>query len=286
MAFEVLSAISYDPLVKINLGPLSISPHGIGTAVGFLAGAQLFLPAARRRGMPDELVQQILTRAIIGAIVGARLFFVVNNFSDFDGPVEWLKIWEGGISLLGGIAGAIAVCLPLLRGGGWRFFQVMDAAVPGVAIGIIFGRIGDLVIADHLGARTDVAFGFRCPDVVDVGRTVGSPCPPGEVVHLTALYDLIVVSLVLALVLVVRRRARWEGTTTLVAAAAYGAGRFAFDFLREDVRRLGLTGSQMVGIAVVTTALVVLWRRRPAHVNPDADAGSAPDVADEEAAPV
>jgi phosphatidylglycerol---prolipoprotein diacylglyceryl transferase len=269
VALEALAAVSYDPLVKIHLGPLSISPHGIGTAAGFLAGAWLFFPAARRRGMPDELVHSILTRAIIGALVGARLFYVLNNLSDFQSPLEWLRIWEGGISLLGGITGAILAALPVLRGQGWRFLQVMDAAVPGLAVGIAIGRVGDLVIADHLGARTSLPFGYRCPDVVDVGRTVGSPCPPGEVVHLTALYDLVAVSVVLAIALVVRRRARWEGTTTLVAAIAYGIGRFTFDFLREDVRRLGLTGSQWVGLSVVAIAAVVLWRRRPTRRNAD-----------------
>lgn len=265
----MLAEIVYDPLVRIDIGPLSVSPHGIGTAIGFLVGARLFLPATRRRGMPDDLVYSVLTRALVGAIIGARFFFVVNNFSDYDSPIEWLKIWEGGISLLGGIAGAIIASLPLLRRGGWRFFQVMDAAVPGLAVGILIGRIGDLVIADHLGAPTTSPLGFRCPEVVDVGRTVGSSCPPGEVVHLTALYDLISVTAVLGLALLVRRRVRIEGQTTLVAAIAYGAGRFVFDFAREDVRRFGLTGSQWVALAVVMLAVITLARRRTGPPNAD-----------------
>ena len=278
----MLAEIAYDPLVRINIGPLAISPHGIGTAVGFLVGARLFLPATRRRGMPDELVYSVLTRALIGAIVGARFFYVVNNFSDFESPTEWLRIWEGGISLLGGITGAILASLPLLRRAGWRFFQVMDAAVPGLAVGILIGRIGDLVIADHLGAPTTSPLGFRCPEDVDVGRTVGSPCPPGELVHLTALYDLIAVSFVLGLALLVRRRVRLEGQTTLIAAIAYGAGRFHFDIAREDVRRLGLTGSQWVAVAVVVVSVIVLLRRRQAPPNADhPDAPSATGAGDD-----
>ena len=42
--------------------------------------------------------------SLIGAIVGARLFYVIGHFSEFDSVVGMLKIWEGGISLLGGIA--------------------------------------------------------------------------------------------------------------------------------------------------------------------------------------
>lgn len=40
----VLAAISYDPIVRIGLGPLSISPHGLGIAIGFLTGTRLMLP--------------------------------------------------------------------------------------------------------------------------------------------------------------------------------------------------------------------------------------------------
>jgi hypothetical protein len=31
-----LAAISYDPIVRLHIGPLSISPHGVGIALGFL----------------------------------------------------------------------------------------------------------------------------------------------------------------------------------------------------------------------------------------------------------
>ncbi|MDQ3384501.1 MAG: prolipoprotein diacylglyceryl transferase [Actinomycetota bacterium] len=272
----MLAAISYEPLVRIGIGPFAISPHGIGTALGFAAGAWLMLPGMRRRGVDDDLFGVIATRSIIGGIVGARFFYVLNNLSSYDSVIEVLKVWEGGISLLGGLFGAILLSYPAVRGKGLRFLQVMDAAVPGVALGIAIGRVGDLVIADHLGAPTDLPFGFRCPDTVDVGRTVGSPCPPGEVVHLTALYDLVAVSVVLAIVLLYRRNRRVEGAVTLVAAMAYGTGRFAFDFLREDTRRLGLTGSQWVALGVLSVAAALFVRRRRAAGLPETPEGATP----------
>ncbi|MGH9183134.1 MAG: prolipoprotein diacylglyceryl transferase [Acidimicrobiales bacterium] len=267
----MLAAISYEPLVRIHLGPLAISPHGIGIALGFLAGAWLTLPAARKRGIGDEVVYTMLTRSMVGAIIGARFFYVLNNLSSFESPVEWFKIWEGGISLLGGIFGAVVACLPVVRHHRFRFFQVMDAVAPGIALGIMIGRIGDLVIADHLGEPTSFFLGFRCPDRVDVGETVGSSCPPGQVVHHTALYDLIVVTLVLGLLLWYRRRDRAEGQITLLAAMAYGTGRFVFDFVRADVRRLGLTGSQWVAVVVVVIAAVLFLQRRRARAGGDGE---------------
>src|SRR3954452_3626462 len=197
----MLAAISYDPVVHVKLGPLSISPHGVGIAVGFLLGARLMLPAAERRGITADDVYSLLTRAAIGAIIGARLAYVVNHAGDYDNVVDVLKVWQGGISLLGGFAGAILLALPEMRKRKLSFWKVMDAAAPGMALGVIIGRIGDLIVADHLGKATSFFLGYKCPSVA-----TASPCGPGAtatqptvgaVVHQTALYDLILVTILL-----------------------------------------------------------------------------------------
>lgn len=274
----MLGAISYEPLVRIELGPIAVSPHGIFTAAGFLIGARLMLADTRRRGIPDDDMYAILTRAGIGALIGARLVYVLNHLSNYESPLEWFKVWEGGISLLGGIAGALVAATPEARKRGIGFFRGMDLAAPWLPLGIAIGRIGDLVIADHLGGRTTLPFGFRCPEVVDVGRTVGSPCAAGEVVHLTAAYDLLVAAFVAAVLIALRYRVLRLGERTLVFAALYGAGRFAFDFLREDVRRFGLTGSQWTALAVATVAVVLLLVRRRRDL--PAEATARPELGD------
>ena len=279
----MIAAISYDPLVRIHLGPLAISPHGIFTALGFFAGAWLLLRDTRRRGIPDDDLYAILTRAGIGAVVGARVVFVLNNWSDFDGPAEWVRIWEGGISLLGGIAGALLAAAPVVRSKGLRFFPLMDLAAPWLPLGIAIGRIGDLIIADHLGATTELPFGFRCPDIVDIGRTVGSRCPAGEVVHLTAAYDLIVAAAVAGVLILLRQRRLRLGERTLLLGVLYGAGRLAFDFLREDTRHLGLTGSQWTALAVIVVALALISRRRRREELP-IEATAGPEPTEEHAA--
>lgn len=93
--------LRYTPIVEWHLGPLSISPHGLGTAIGFLAGARLLLSTTRRLGIADPLVYAALTRGGIGAVIGARVAYVVNHLGSFDSPLEWVQIWNGGISLLG-----------------------------------------------------------------------------------------------------------------------------------------------------------------------------------------
>ena len=258
----MLGAISYDPVVHIEVGPVSLSPHGMGTAAGFLAGARLLIPRTRRIGIDDDDVYTLLTLAAVGAIVGARLAYVVNHASDFASVTEVLRVWEGGISLLGGFFGAIAFAMPAMRRRGISFWKVMDAAAPGMALGVVVGRMGDLVVADHLGKPTDFFLGYRCPPA---GVDTAFPCEPGTVVHQTALYDLALTAVLLAVLLRLRRTPRFDGFLVMVFGAWYGAQRIVEDFLREDVRRLGLTGSQMTALATVAVcaAWIAFVRRTP-----------------------
>lgn len=261
----MLGAISYNPIVRIHLGPLAVSPHGIFIAIGFMVGAWFMLPQSRKRGMPDDEIYPLFTLAAIGSLVGARVAYVVNHLGDYlSSPLDIFLVWEGGISLLGGFFGAIAFAIPRMRREKLSFWKVMDAAAPGMALGVVIGRIGDLIVADHLGKPTDFFLGYKCPTPSIVGEDVASPCV-ADVVHQTALYDLLLTSLLLIVLLVLRRKPRWDGFLITFFAAWYGVGRIIEDFLREDLRRLGLTGSQWT--ALITLLISVGWllfgRRTP-----------------------
>jgi len=264
IAAPVLAYLHYNPVVRIHLGPFAVSPHGLGIAVGFLIGARLMLPAAKERGITEEQVYALLTRAAIGTIIGARVAYVINHPGDYtSNPLEIIAIWKGGISLLGGIAGAIFAALPKMRSDGLSFWKVMDSAAPGMALGIIIGRIGDLVIADHLGKPTRFFLGYVCPRV-----ETGSPCHAavGHAVHQPALYDFFTSILLLALLLWLRRKPRYDGFLILVFGAIYGCGRIAEDFFRVDVTHgTGLTGSQWTALFTVLACLyaLIFLRRTP-----------------------
>jgi phosphatidylglycerol:prolipoprotein diacylglycerol transferase len=255
-----LAYLRYDPLVRIHLGPLSISPHGVGIAVGFLLGAYVFLGWCRKAGLTDDQVYSLVNRAAIGSIIGARVAYVINHPGDFNNPLEIFAVWKGGISLLGGIGGAVLAGVPKMRSEGLSFWKVMDLAVPCVAMGIIVGRIGDLVIADHLGKPTEFFLGYVCPTV-----ETGSDClaPPGEAVHQPALYDLFSASLLLAVLLRLRKTRRYDGFLTCFFGAWYGAGRLIEDFFRiDDTHGTGLTGSQWTALVVMLLCLYVLLVKR------------------------
>jgi prolipoprotein diacylglyceryltransferase len=160
----------------------------------------------------------------------------------------------------------------------------------------VVGRIGDIVVADHLGKTTDFFLGYKCPPF---GVETASPCAPtafttrtpGAVVHQTALYDLLLAAVILGVLLWVARRQRFDGAVVMVFGIAYGLARIVEDFLREDVRRLGLTGSQWTAVVTVVVCLfaLVVLRRTPRwgrwDAGADAEPAPPPPTLDEERAP-
>ena len=299
----ISAASFYDPTSwtvypEIPIGP-GISPHGIGIAVGFLLGAQLMVRRARRFGGPDEAdIWNALFYALVGAIVGARAGYVLGHISEVtdsgDDILGIFKIWEGGISLIGGITGAILFALPYVLRKKMGFWRTLDLAAPGLALGIVIGRIGDLVIGDHLGEPTNFALGWLCegeagkpPVDADIYlQALAEGAPPSLgcydlVLHQTALYDLFSTLLLLGVLLFIGRKVRPTGLLIITFTIWYAAMRVITDFLRVDKRYFGLTGSQLMSIAVGVICLYLLARYRGAphryQLPPDAGGEGAGD---------
>lgn len=275
--------LAWEILPRIPLGPFALSPHGIGIAVGTVVGARLAIALQGKYGGPPEShIWNGLFWSLIGAIVGARLGYVIGHLSQVtDGgadPLGVLKIYEGGISLLGGITGAVLASIPYMRKHGIPFWQTMDLVAPGLALGISVGRVGDLVIGDHLGTPTTWAFGWRCLGEIGGGPPIAAAqyrlaleegAPPSlgcydVTVHQTALYDMIGALALLGALLWLGRRARNGGFLAIVFAVWYGGMRVVTDFLRVDRRYGGLTGSQILALAVALAGLYLLARYRGA----------------------
>src|SRR5262245_36618598 len=97
----LLAFLRYGPTVHFKLGPFNVSPHGVGIAVGFLLGSSFFLSWCRKSQLNDDQIYNLINRAAVGSIIGARLAYVMIRPGDFTNPLKIFAVWEGGISLLG-----------------------------------------------------------------------------------------------------------------------------------------------------------------------------------------
>jgi phosphatidylglycerol---prolipoprotein diacylglyceryl transferase len=315
---DTIASVGWPVLDRFRFGDtLAISPHGLGIAIGFMVGAWLLTKLAVRRGMPESLANSIVFWSVVGSLVGARVAYVIGHVSEFSGPSDWFKIWEGGISLLGGIAGAtIANAVNIKRQEyRFRFFQVADTIAPCLALGISVGRIGDLIIGDHLGKPTSwllawtyeggtLAPPFSCGgdsctarlrgglvETIDTSGAVLRDGPEviarGIGIHQTALYDMLLAGLLFAFLWWLIGSPRREGVATLTFALAYGCIRLLEDSLRIDKRFGPFTGSQWTAlvVAIIASGLLIYWAvsKRPGPTTPgrrepiraDADADAA-----------
>ncbi len=302
-----LASIGWPVLDRFRIGnSFAISPHGLGIAIGFMIGGWLLGRLGPRDGVSAEHISTMLFWALIGAIIGSRLFYVIAHLSEFSSPLEWLQIWKGGISLLGGIAGAILINVPRMRRYHYRFLQVMDPAAICLALGIAVGRIGDLIIGDHLGKPTSwwlawtyhggtLAPPFTCANgVCQAGLqdshleviqragaklldAKGAVIATGVGVHQTALYDMILAWILFAILWNMNKKPRREGVLALTFGVYYGCCRLLEDSLRIDKRFGPFTGSQWTAltVALICGGILIWWAIEARRRGPDdADAGS------------
>lgn len=255
-AAAVFAYISWKVVTEFHLGPLTIRPHGLLIGVGFLAGARLMQRSTRPRGISDESLWRVLGWAFAGGLVGMRLAWLVGHWRELHSPLEAIAVWHGGMSLLGGLSGAVLVGAVVARRERLAVLPLLDMAAPGLALGIAIGRVSDLIIGDHLGKPTNLTWGFRY--VGGVHPLDGAP-PVGTVVHPVALYDLILTTILLVLLIRFLRSPRARGSAIAFFALWYAGSRILTDFLRTDPRRLfDLTGSQLTSTVIVIAVLVAL----------------------------
>lgn len=297
----MLGALSYPPVPIFEVGPLSLSLHGLFAGVGFVVGAILMLREARRRGYDEEKITSMLTWALVGAILGARLFTVPAHLGDPGYGLGDVVNPAGFYSIMGGFAGGILVGLWRGRQLGVALLPTVDMASFGLAIGTVVGRIGDLFIVEHLGGPTSFFLGYQLKpgydvapqhDALEVLCETAGQCGP---YHHAGLYDLLGAALLLGLLYLVQRRASRlrYGVLFTIWVGWYGLQRFLIDFTRNteeffsslppgidldgsDATIGPFTWNQLSGLTLGVLAVVVLvWivrRGRTPIVSAEADA--------------
>lgn len=226
--------IPYFQFTVVHLGPLTLYVWGIFAALGLLAGGWVAARLAKERGLKKEVIWDLAAVAGIAGIVGGRLFhvFLYAPGQYAADPLSALALWDGGISIMGSMLGAVAAVLLFLRKKKLELLPYLDTLTFGFPLGYAVGRIGCFLIHDHPGTLTHFFLGVKYPDGVR---------------HDLGLYELFNGIGLFLLFLFLKKRGAKPPTYLVAFLLWYGSVRFLLDFLRAaDVRYFGLTPAQYV----------------------------------------
>ncbi len=255
----------------LRLGPLSITGYGIMMMVAFLMGGWAIQLDLRRRGLNEEYAADIVVAAVIGGLLGAKLWYVIVTG-------EWDAIFRrGGFVWYGGLVGGVAVVLL----NGWRLRvpprYTMELTAAALPLGYALGRVGCFLINDDYGIPTTLPWGVRFPLGLPPS-TVGNLArmhvsfPPGanpiEVVpvHPTQVYETALMLLAFTLLWKLRTHRHALGWRFGVYLLLAGIERFFVEMVRaKDDRFFGpLSLAQVTSVAVVLAGvLVMVWLSAP-----------------------
>jgi len=252
--------------------------YGLMLTLSVIAGRMLAVRLASRAGIDAKLADRCALWTFAGAIVGARLLYVVTNLDQFGHVFDILAWWKGGVvaygGFLGGLAGAITFCrihhLSLLA---WA-----DCVAPSLCVGLAVTRIGCFLGGCDFGRAWNGPWAVRFP--------AGSPAfaqhqllgllPPGATaslaVHPTQLYESLAGVGLWCLVAAVRRQRRVPGYALAAFAMGYGVLRYAIEIVRADPDRGSIgpwSTSQIIAMGTFAAAavLLVVLRRKGAALS-------------------
>jgi len=220
--------------ILLQLGPLVLRSYGLMMALGFAFGIALSLMLSRKEGRSDEVVLDLSVWIMVGAIVGARLFYVlVMPESYVAHPWQILAVWQGGLVYYGGLIGAGLSAYFWLRKHRQPVWAVADCLAPGLALGQAFGRLGCYLNGCCYG-RVDQEHGVIFPALED------------HLPHLpTQLYEAGFVLLLALFLLWFKAKRTYAGQVFWLYVFLYCLGRFAIEWLRGDAERGTLISSAL-----------------------------------------
>ncbi len=244
--------IDVDPNI-FTVGQFTLAWQGVFSVIGIIAGIVLTLALLRGGSISDDDIYTLALWAVVGGIVGARLFHVVGDWDFYSKDLaQIIAMNQGGLSLYGAIVvGTLSVTAAMLvmRVAVGTF---LDAGALGLVLGQAVGRIGDAISGAQHGLPTGWAIGARYIHPNTLGE-------PGKVVHLAVGYEMVWDLIILAALLVLRKRLTGDGMVYGLYTALYGFGRFFISFTRADARTgLGLSPDQIIALFLLVVSVVVL----------------------------
>jgi len=228
--------IVYNPHpVFLSFGNFEIRYYGLMYLLAFFVSYFLIqkLIDIKSIGIKKEELFDFLFCLLVGAIIGARIFYVMFYNPSFylQNPFEILAFWKGGLSFHGGLLGGLLVVFLYSKKKSVPFFAITDLFSIPLSLGLFFGRFGNFLNGELFGRVTDVPWAIAfttAPDKGLLGR------------HPSQIYEMTKNLIMFFVLLSFYKRSKKEGNTTALFFLLYGTMRFFIEFFREPDPQLGL----------------------------------------------
>ena len=254
----------------LQLGPIEVTGYGLMMMVAFLMGGWLIATELKRRGLAEDYAADAVAAAVIGGIIGAKLWYVAIT-QDMDALFS-----RGGLVWYGGfIGGTAAVIL-----NGWRLKVplrwTMQLVAPALPAAYALGRIGCFLVNDDYGRPTDLPWAVKFPrglppsTAASMEQLFGIPVTPGTdpstvlAVHPTQIYEAILMLAAFMWLWSLRKSGRPIGWIFGLYLVIAGVERFLIEILRaKDDRFLGpFTLAQLTSVILVAVGIWVMTKLR------------------------
>jgi len=240
--------------------------YGVLVATGFVLGVLLSVHLAARAGLDRQKVYNLGIYVALGAMLGAKLFLVVQDWSYYreqPGQIFSMATLQSGGIYFGGLLTALAVGYWYTRRSGLPFLKTADAFAPGIALGFGIGRLGCFSAGCCWGEPTTLPWAVTFTDPY-AHEIVGVPL--GIALHPTQLYESAAGLAIFAFLYLRYPRRRFEGQILGWYLLLYPAARLLIEFFRHHSTealfwRNTVSDAQVISLALMAVGAWLLWLR-------------------------
>ena len=247
--------------VLLELGFVKIFTYGFLVASGFFVAIQLAVRQGKKEGLDPVKILDFSFYVLIGAIIGARLLYIIVEYKHFmSRPLEAFAFWKGGLVFYGGFFGSALAGWYFMRKNNMPAWKMADISAPSVAIGQVIGRWGCYFAGCCYGVQTDLPWGITFTDE-------RSLAPLNVALHPTQIYLSLNALLIFSILIWFRKRKSFDGQLFWIYGTLYSIGRFIIEFFRGDERGFAvediLSTSQFIGLFMLAVSIFMLYKLKP-----------------------
>jgi phosphatidylglycerol---prolipoprotein diacylglyceryl transferase len=246
-----------------EIGPLSVYSYGLMLGIAFIVGSWLFGKELKRNKYDENIGVMITFLSLIGGIVGAKLFFIIEewNFgkgSSFSNLFTSQVIFSAsGLTFYGGLILAIVFIFIYCRYKKVSILRIFDFMSPAAILGYGIARIGCHLSGDgDYGVPVNGTFWEFLGYSYEKGTV---PTAPGVLVHPAPLYETAAAVLIFIFLWRYRKKVYFIGQLFAYYLILSGTERLLIEMIRINPRIIfGLSQAQIISVITIIAGIVIL----------------------------